>query len=133
MKMNRSQKTFLTFLVFNGETDNGGVYQFIFNRPLYIFAVSEMWYEIGMLDVAKDYDAVLEELIGESEAIGALKQKFNDSSKSFDEQWEAFSSGYDILKSTEKIEHYYFDKEFKKRCHKKLSDYIESHINNFIR
>lgn len=129
--LNRAQKTFWTFLSFNGDTDNGGVYQFIFNRPQFIFAVAEMWEEIGMTQVAVDYNEVLKELTGKTGKISELKEAWNDESNSFEKRWASFTEGYQELKSTEKIEAYYYKKEFKKECHKHMADYIERNMDKF--
>lgn len=131
--LTREQKVFWTFLVFNGDTDNGGVYQFIFNRPEFIFAVSEMWNELGMHKISRDYEKVLEELTGKSGKISELKTVFNDESKSMDERWDSFSEGYGELKTKEKIEAYYYDKEFKKSLYQKMADYIEQNIDKFAK
>ncbi|MEZ5059847.1 MAG: hypothetical protein R2879_22670, partial [Saprospiraceae bacterium] len=36
LKLNRPQKVFWTFLAFSGDTDNGGIYQFLFNKPEFV-------------------------------------------------------------------------------------------------
>ena len=130
-KMNRPQKVFWAFLAFSGDTDNGGVYQFIFNKPEFILAVAEMWEEIGLERVSKDYNEVLKELTGKAGKISELKAIFNDDSKSWDNRWSSFSEGYKELKSTQKIEEYFYDKEFKKECHQKVADYIEKNMDKF--
>ncbi|MFK7972838.1 MAG: DUF4375 domain-containing protein [Bacteroidia bacterium] len=130
-KLNRPQKVFWSFLAFNGDTDNGGVYQFIFNRPEFLFAVAEMWEEIGAERVAKDYAEVLKELTGKSGKISELKTAFNSETNSWEQRWESFTDGYDELESTDIIEDYYFDEVFKKECHKKMADYIEQNMDMF--
>ncbi len=131
-KLTRQQKMFWAFLSFNGDTDNGGVYQFIFNRPEFIIATAETWEELEIEKLETDYNAVLNELTGKTLKIGELKSVFNDESKSWNKRWNSFADGYKELKSTEKIESYYYDKEFKKMVHKKVADYIESNIDKFV-
>ncbi|WP_424004261.1 DMP19 family protein [Maribacter sp. IgM3_T14_3] len=130
-KLTRQQKVFWAFLSFNGDTDNGGVYQFIFNRPEFIIAAAEAWEELEIDKLKTDYNAVLNELTGKTSKIGELKSVFNDESKSWNKRWNSFADGYKELKSTEKIEDYYYDKEFKKTVHKKVADYIELNIEKF--
>jgi hypothetical protein len=130
-KSTRQQKVFTAFLMFTGDTDNGGVYQFIFNKPEYILAVGEMWQELGLTDLASDYQAVMNELSGKTLGISQLKNIFNDESKDFDTRWNAFAAGYKELKSVEKIEDYYYDNEFKLKLYKKVADYIEDHMAYF--
>lgn len=130
-KLTRQQKVFWAFLSFNGDTDNGGVYQFIFNRPEFIIATAEAWEELEIDKLKTDYNAVLTELTGKSAKIGELNSVFNDESKSWNKRWDSFADGYRELKSTEKIEDYYYDEEFKKLVHKKVADYIELNIEKF--
>ena len=130
-KLTREQKMFLAFLSFNGDTDNGGVYQFIFNRPEFIVAVAETWDELKMTELNSDYENVLKELSGKSTKIGKLKAVFNDKSKDWEKRWNSFVDGYKELKSTEKIEDYYYDKEFKKKLYKRVADLIENNIDKF--
>lgn len=132
-KLNRPQKTFWAFLAFNGDTDNGGVYQFIFNRPQFIFAVAEMWKEIGFEKLAQDYNEVLEELSAKTDKLSQFKDGFNDESKAFEERWSSFAEGYDELPSTQNIQSYYYDDEFKKVCHQKVADYIDMHMDKFVK
>ncbi len=128
-KLNREQKIFWGFLAFNGDTDNGGVYQFIFNRPEFIVAVAETWDELKMTELNSDYENVLKELTGKSTKISELKAVFNDESKDWEKRWNSFADGYKELKSTEKIEDYYYNKEFKKKLYKQVADLIENNID----
>lgn len=130
-KLTREQKVFWAFLAFNGDVNNGGVYQFISNRPEFLVAVSEMFHELEMHEVAKDYELVLQELVGKAGKINELKSALHDNSKSWEKRWNSFTEGYKELQSTEKIESYYYDKEFRKRLYKKVADYIELHIDKF--
>ena len=130
-KLTRQQKVFWAFLSFNGDTDNGGVYQFIFNRPEFIIAIAEVWEELEIDKLKTDYNAVLNELTGKTSKIEELNSVFNDQSKSWNKRWSSFADGYKELKSTEKIEDYYYNKEFKKIVHKKVADYIELNIEKF--
>lgn len=130
-KLNRQQKVFWVFLSFHGNTLNGGVYQFIFNRPEFILATAEMLKELGMENVSNDYNEVLRELSGKIGKIIELKSGFNDDAKTWAKRWKSFSDGREELKTTEIIENYYYDKEFQKGCQKKMSDYIELNMDKF--
>ena len=101
--MNRQQKLFWAFLSFNGDTDNGGVSQFVLNRPKFIVAAAETWKELGIEELERDYNSVITE----------LKSKTSEISE---------------LKSFETIENYYYDMDFKKKIYKKVADFIENNI-----
>lgn len=130
-KLNRPQKVFWAFLAFNGDTDNGGVYQFFFNKPEFMLAAAEMWKEIGLEKISKDYSEVLKELAGKGEKLSELKSVFNDQSLSWEKRWNSFVEGKKGLKSTEVIEDYYYTEEFKKECHQRVADYIELNMDKF--
>ncbi len=132
-KLNRSQKVFWAFLAFNGDTNNGGVYQFMFNKTAHIFSTLEMWQELGMDDIAKDYEAVLHEFTGKVDTIAGIKATFNNEANSWDKRFTAFAEGYKELTTAQKIESYYYKEEFTKYSHKKVSDYIEQHIAMFVK
>ncbi|CAM1361848.1 conserved hypothetical protein [Tenacibaculum litopenaei] len=129
--LNREQKIFWAFLAFNGDTDNGGVFQFIFNRPEFIISVAETFEELGMTTLTKDYHNVLDELSGKSSKIGDLKTVFNDDSKNWSKRWKAFSEGYKELISAQKIELYYYEKAFKKKLYQKITERIERNMDKF--
>lgn len=105
-QLSRPQKVFWAFLAFNGDTDNGGVDQFVYNRPKFIYAVLETWEELKIQELKTDYDVILNE----------LKKRNNNKG---------------MLKSALKLEEYYYDKEYKRIIHKIVSDYIESNIEMF--
>lgn len=130
--LNRKQKVFWAYLAFNGDTDNGGVYQFIFNKPKFIIAVAEMWEELEVQQINTDYQDVLSELNGKTSTINSLKEVFNDDSKNWEKRWTSFADGYKELKTTERIEDYYYNTEYKKQLHKKVADYIETNIDMFV-
>ena len=129
--LNRQQKIFWAFLSFNGDTDNGGVYQFVFNKPEFLVAVNETFKELGLKKLEVDYYNVIKELTGKKSKIDELKSVFNNQSTSWNKRWNSFAEGYKELKSTEVIEKYYYDREFKKTLYKTVSDYIEQNIDKF--
>ncbi|MEZ5056257.1 MAG: DUF4375 domain-containing protein [Saprospiraceae bacterium] len=131
LKLNRPQKVFWTFLAFSGDTDNGGIYQFLFNKPEFVLAADEMWKEIGMDQISSDYQKVLEELSGKKGEIAEIKETFKNGSQTNEERWIAFSDGYKEFESAKIIEDYYYEDAFKKECHKTAADYIETHLDKF--
>ena len=129
--LTRGQKLFWSFLAFNGDTDNGGVDQFFYNRPEHALSVLEVWQELGISNLEKDYIATLEEIFGEANNIAELRAKFNELDSEWRERWEAFIEGHDELAGAEAIEEYYYDTEFKRRLFKTVCDYIENNIGQF--
>lgn len=130
-KLNRPQKVFYCMLVFNGDVDNGGVNQFFFNKPEFAFAVLETFEELKLPKLKNDYEKCLNELMGNADSYGKRKQIFNDENKSWEKRWKAFTDGYAEIKSAEKLEDYYYDKEFKKEYYKHVVEYIDKNIDKF--
>jgi hypothetical protein len=129
--LNRPQKIFWSFLVFTGDIDNGGVYQFLFNRPEFTFSVFEMLDELSLLDLKKDYKNVIHELSGKVGTISELKTTFNDNNVDFEKRWNEFAKGSYDLQSARVIENYFHTKSFKKIYLKKMADYIEANMEMF--
>jgi hypothetical protein len=132
-KLTRGQKIFYSVLVFNGDTDNGGVYQFFFNRPEFCFAVLETFKELELDTLSKDYENCLNEFIGSSDSYSKRKTIFNDSNNSWEKRFKSFSDGYGDLKSGKKIEEYYYKDEFKKQLYKTVVDYVDNNLNQFVK
>jgi hypothetical protein len=129
LKLNRAQKVFYTVLTFSGETDNGGVWQFLFNEPQLSVAALEAMEEIGESTLASDYKATLEELLGKAKTISEIRQKADDSNINTQKRWQAFAEGYREIASARKIEKYFFTRTYKKKLYKRISDYAESQLH----
>lgn len=119
-KLTRGQKVFYALLVFGGDTDNGGVYQFFFNRPEFCFAVLEAFKELEFNTLSQDYEKCLNEFI----------DIFNDSKNSWKIKAKSFQED---IKSAKKIEDYFYKDEFKKTFYKAVVDYIDQHLEQFVR
>ncbi len=130
--LNRKQKVFWAFLAFNGDTDDGGVYQFIFNRPNFIFAVHEAFEELKLDRLKEDYKKVIDQLIGKSQKISELRAAFQNEDERFESRWNAFASGYEEFTAGDTIESYYYTRYFKRDLYKRVSDYIEENIDMFV-
>lgn len=124
-KLNRAQKVFYVLLDFIGETDNGGVWQFLFNSPEYLLAALEAMNEVGATKLARDYQATLEEYSGKVQSLSDMRKRFDDKNLSSKKQWQAFAEGYQDLKTAAKIQKYFYTAKFKKTLYKQMSDYIE--------
>jgi hypothetical protein len=129
LKLNRAQKVFYAMLTFSGETDNGGVWQFLFNEPQLSLAALESMEEIGESTLASDYKATLEELLGKAKTISEIRRKADDSNINTQKRWEAFAEGYREVASARKIEKYFYTKTYKKELCKRISDYAESQLH----
>jgi len=130
-KLTREQKVFWAFLAFSGDTDNGGVNQFIFNKPEFIIAVAEMWNELGLEKIASDYESFLNELSGKTGKLNEVKDHLTLDSDIWKKIVSPFSNEKMELKTAMKIEDYFYDKEFRRKVYKKVVDYIDNNIDKF--
>jgi hypothetical protein len=131
-KLTRAQKVFYSVLVFGGDTDNGGVYQFFFNKPEFCFAVLESFKELKLDKLSRDYENCLNEFIGSVDSYAKRKTVFNESTNSWEERFKAFSVGYDDFKSGKKIEAYYYKDSFKKQLFKTVVEYVDNNLDMFV-
>jgi len=132
-KLTRGQKVFYSTLVFGGEVDNGGVYQFFFNRPEFCFAALETFRELGLDTLKQDYEKCLNEFIGMADSYTKRKNIANDPNISMEKRKKAFADGYKDLTSTKKIEDYFYTEKFKKMFYKRVVDYIDKNLDQFVR
>jgi len=132
-KLTRGQKVFYSVLVFGGDTDNGGVYQFLFNRPEFCFATLEAFKELKLDTLSKDYEKCLNEFIGSVDSYGKRKEIFNDPNNSWEKKAKSFQEGYADIKSAKTLQDYFYEPDFKKYYYKTIVDYIDQHINQFVR
>jgi hypothetical protein len=132
-KLTRGQKVFYSVLVFGGDTDNGGVYQFFFNRPEFCFAALEAFKELKLDTLARDYEKCLNEFIGSADSYGKRKEIFNDPKNSWEKKAKSFQDGYSDIKSAKVIEDYFYKDDFKKYYYKTIVDYIDKNLDQFVR
>ena len=130
-KLTREQKVFWAFLAFSGDTDNGGINQFIYNKPEFTLVVSEVWTELELEKIGSDYEFFLKELSGKSVDSNEIKKAFITESGIWKNRVSPFANEKISLKSAENIEDYFYDKDFRKEVYKKVADYIDQNIDKF--
>ena len=128
LKLNRPQKLFLAMLNFIGETDNVGVWQFLYNEPHLALAALEAMQEISESRLAKNYHTTLDEVLGKAKTISALRKKSTNAKLTTERRWHAFAEGYEQLPSAHRIEKYFYTASYKKKLHKRLTDHVELHL-----
>jgi len=131
--LTRGQKMFYSLLVFNGDVDNGGVGQFFFNRPEFSFAVLETFEELKLNRLKSNYEKCLNEFLGSVDSYFKGKRNLNDISPEWTERWLSFTDGDGNLKSATTIEDYYYNEEFKKELYKTFTDFVDNHLDQFVK
>ena len=131
--LTRGQKMFYSLLVFNGDVDNGGVGQFFFNRPEFSFAVLETFEELKLSRLKSDYEKCLNEFFGSVDSYFKGKKNLNDRSPEWTERWLSFTDADGNIKSATTIEDYYYNEEFKKELYKTFTDFVDNHLDQFVK
>lgn len=131
-EMTREQKVFWTYLEFSGEVDNGGIHQFFFNNPELAIAAYEMCAELSFDQLESDYKSLMVELFGLKQQDGKLSQEEILAADVWNHSIDPFSEHKKQLKYAEKIQGYFYDKEYSHRTYKQVSDYIEKNIDKFV-
>jgi len=113
-ELTKEQRIYFTLVNFEGQVNNGGVYQFLFNNPeLSIIALQGMQ-EVRIEKLAKDYEIVLKEYFGKFNTIQELYSKFQNNKNDWNKRWNSFAEGYKELPSAKVIEEYFYDENLKK-------------------
>jgi hypothetical protein len=131
-KLTRPQKVFYAVLTFDGQIDNGGVWQFLFNYPELSLAALEALSEIESHRLVADYRITLEELLGKAKTFADLRRRATQKGPTA-QKWAAFMEGYDQLQTAQAIEKYFHAKKFKKELYQQVCDYIERRMDRFAR
>lgn len=132
-KLTEQQRIYFTLMNFESSINNGGVYQFLFNNfELSIIALDAMK-EVGLNQLAQDYQEVLKEFFGKFEKIEDLYLKFQDINGDWNGRWNSFQKGYTELRSTEKIEAYFYEDIFINNFHEKMIQYVKENPSKLYR
>ncbi|QOD61115.1 DUF4375 domain-containing protein [Polaribacter haliotis] len=132
-KLTKEQRMYFALINFESQTNNGGVYQFLFNYPELSLITLQAMKVAKMEKLASDYENVLHEYFGKFETIQELNNKFQDDSKKWDKRWNSFAEGYKELESTFEIENYFYDKDYVKEFHSKMVEFVKEHRNGLMK
>lgn len=125
-QLTKEQRTLFALVNFEGQVNNGGVYQFLFNQPELTLVGLEAMKIAGIDRLASDYEIVLHELFGKFETIAVLRNTFQDNKQNWRSRWNAFADGYKELPAAEVIEAYFYETEFKRIFRSKVVNYIKA-------
>lgn len=124
-EMTKEQRIYQTLVNFEGQVNNGGVYQFLFNYPELSIIALEAFKIMGAAKLAKDYEQVLHEYFGKFDTVQDLYTKFQDNSKDWNKRWNAFAEGYKELPSAAMIEEYFYKEDFSKDYQAKIIAFVK--------
>jgi hypothetical protein len=130
-ELTRGQKIFWSYLAFEGEVDNGGLFQFLHNKPEHLHSARQVMVELNQTKLLKDYDIFLDEIQRKNRKLSWNSWLSNNPFASTKNRIQSFSDGYKILESPKLISSYFYSDEFKKQWDKSMCDYIESNYGQF--
>ncbi|MBN8826566.1 MULTISPECIES: DUF4375 domain-containing protein [unclassified Spirosoma] len=131
LELTRGQKVFWTYLVFEGEVDNGGLFQFMHNSPEHLYAARQMMVELKQERLLTDYNIFLKEVEEKRTQLRWNTWRSNNPFYSQQKRLQAFSEGYKILKTPEIIEAYFYEDDFKGQWRKAMCDYIKRNADQY--
>ncbi|WP_188316102.1 DMP19 family protein [Chitinophaga agrisoli] len=129
--LTKGQKLLYTVVIFNNETDNGGVYQFFFNYPELAFAVTEVFKELQAGVISADYAKCLDEFLRTKNSFAKKTSILNDPAGNPQQKLADFRSAHKDLKTADKIKAYFYQEAYKKQFFKKIVDYVDAHMDQF--
>lgn len=141
-KLTIPQKGIFVMGHFISQVNNGGVWQFMFNKTEYATAVAQFLYEICEQPKARfpyqlkyDYKKALEELYAtfNDERFNDICEVWNNAALPFEERWAAFNKGYAyITQDKAVIQSYFYKEDFKAQFYTALNAYIEHFLGLLI-
>ena len=132
-KLTKEQRMYFALTNFESQTNNGGVYQFLFNYPELSLITLEAMKSAKMDKLSADYENVLNEYFGKFKTIQELNKQFQDDNKNWDKRWNSFAEGYKELESTFEIEDYFYDEDYVKRFQSKMVQFVKENVTRLMK
>jgi hypothetical protein len=142
-QLTTGQRMLLVLGTLDGQVKNGGLTQFFWNYPEYIFEARDAIEILDESELLKNYEAALELLVGNKDHWFELREKsFADWTAP---DWEPFRQSYELL-NLSWFDNAYFDQRGENdsgqwvklsdglgiRLMRKLADYVRSHKSEFV-
>lgn len=137
-KLTKPQKMMYALGAFISQVNNGGVWQFMFNKLEFTGIAGEALEELNVYSsneyIKLDYRKAFKELmtILNNGTFAEIDTQWNDENLSFEERWEAFRKGYEHISMGRVIEKYFYKEDYKAIFYDKLIDYIEKNLGFLI-
>ncbi len=133
-KLTKPQRMLLCLGLFIPEVNNGGVWQFLFNKSEYYAATSGALEELDVWPLDNDYFECVKEFMDMAGADELTKvfDIWDNPTLSFEERWAAFKSGEKHIPSAKKIESYFYKDDFKEKLYNRINSYIKKNLGSLI-
>jgi hypothetical protein len=142
-QLNPGQQLLILLGVFDGQVCNGGITQFFWNYPEYLFDVRDAIERLGDAAVLTNYERALEALVGKKDRWLELRDECYRAEGG--PSWESFRKSYDLL-DLSWFDNAYFDENGYNDAKEwvvlrrglqhsflhRLAEYVRSHRSEFI-
>jgi hypothetical protein len=142
-QLTRGQQILIQLGVLDGQISNGGITQFFWNYPEYIFEVRDAIEELGHEEMLANYERALEGLVGNKDRWLELRHECYSHPNG--PQWETFQESYRLLVlgwfdeayygqkgENEKGEWVWQKKGLQESFLRGLAEYVRAHLFDFI-
>lgn len=134
-KLTKVQKTILSISIFIGQVDNGGVWQFFYNKPTYAIVVADALDEVNPHNlIVTHYEKPLEDFIKmvNSGAYTELMELASNPALSHEERWNLFQSGKVHVPNHQEFEDFFYQEDNKVYLYKLLTKYVEQNMAKLL-
>lgn len=135
-KLTKPQQVILTLGIFIEQTNNGGIWQFFFNKTEYICAVGEAFETFSNMNLFNTYYTrcfnEFAEMLNNGE-FARICEVWNDTTLSFEERWAAFKEGQKHISHHTEFEDYFYSEKGKDRLYNDLiNKYIAQNLGALL-
>lgn len=135
-KLTKAQQVILTLGIFIEQTNNGGIWQFFFNKTEYICAVGEAFATFSNMNLFNTYYTrcfnELAEMLNNGE-FSTICDVWNNTELSFEQRWTAFKGGEKYISHHTEFEEYFYSEEGKNRLYNDLiNKYISQNLGALL-
>jgi len=126
-KLTKPQKVMHVLSAFEGQVENGGIFQFFWNIPHFHMAVLQALDEIRAEDLKRKYNQVLEEFVPHFDMIEQLREQA--AIDDFEASVDLYNQGREKLIHTKWFDTEFYDKANQKQFHQRICTYVEKNID----
>jgi hypothetical protein len=137
-RLSVGQKVFYSFLAFEGEVDNGGLFQFFWNKPAHVYSFREVINILKLEELADDYISALKAYEKLSSEISKIKEDLDPDKEGWeDEYYEAYDKIQEKFDAETdagtNVDEYFYEPGFKILFHEAMCDFIENNRALFVK
>jgi hypothetical protein len=134
-KLSKPQQVIWTLRIFIEQTNNGGIWQFFFNKTEYISAVGVSFEQFGNMNLfGTFYNRCFNELaaILDNGEFFKICDIWNDESLPFEQRWAAFKAGENYITKRADFEDYFYSDKGKNRLYELINKYITQNLGAML-